>query len=869
MRPSSIVSVSVVKNALDYARRGWRVVPIHYPANGGCSCGKPQCPAAGKHPRVADWAKAATLDTDVITKWYTRWPASNVGVAMGIASGIIDIETDTKHQGDKHLIELEMLLGDLPPTLSFKSGSGGTHRLYSTNGLPDGAKVLTVGQLGCALLGMPKGSKTGVDVRGEGGQAVFPPSLHASGRRYAWVNPGARLAPIPALWVPLLLGNTGAPNRLPARDAAESFLLNGPLALPDVDEALARSALKALSPDTTRLEWVTVGEAIRAQFGEEGLGLFIEWSSGELSDVTPTNYVGVEDVEANWATFGHETDRSKQVTFRSVLKLAREAGWSPIVSSVPVDARKALLDADAKLLDELQESIVECSTLEELHEWVAKTKKVELFDASKDLLRELVRDKWEEITKKTLGKADADKLMDDGREREEEARERAKDKGWANPYVFCAEGQSVFYNLTTRSDYSTRAFDQMYSSELISAVSRAQGKLHPFILPSSLLLNGDVIEKVYGPRYAPGLGVIFERDGERYVNTFVPGPTAVPREDWTDEDKEAVELWKQHINWLLDPSAATTILRFLAYVARNPGQRVRWCPLIYGPEGIGKSILGEMMTAVLGVGNLGVVSPAALAETKYNDWAEGTQMSVIEEIKADGASKWDIMRSLKEPLTNDRLMIHPKGGKVYQTINVTSYIAFTNSPSALALDDKDRRYYIASTIYRDGGFLQKLGGRQKAAAYFTKLVRALDGRGGVFRGWLEEIDLSEFEPSRAPDSAEKAAMVRESKSDTEVAVEDLISDGVYPTILPELIELEALKGALALSSNVSGQAVSRLLREMGFEPLGEGSPIAPPVPGRSEKYKSRWYVKGQKLGFDPHKSPFDTIQTVLSWAEFL
>jgi len=49
--------------ALDYASRGWPVVPMHSPqGDGSCSCGKDDCPNVGKHPRIRDWINEATMD---------------------------------------------------------------------------------------------------------------------------------------------------------------------------------------------------------------------------------------------------------------------------------------------------------------------------------------------------------------------------------------------------------------------------------------------------------------------------------------------------------------------------------------------------------------------------------------------------------------------------------------------------------------------------------------------------------------------------------------------------------------------------------------------------------------------------------------
>lgn len=869
-----IASAASVKGAaISYARRGWRVIPLHYPTGPkrACSCGKPDCPANGKHPILNDWSAKASSDLPTVEAWWARNGSYNVGVAMGWGSGIIDIETDVKHDGDASLALLEMILSELPPTLSFRSGSGGVHRLFSTNSLPEGTKVITVGQLGRDLLERGAKGKTGIDVRGEGGQAVFPPSFHASGKRYEWINPGARLADIPADWIPLLTGvRNGNPRSGSASaDPGEELLLRGSLRLDDIDEEAARAILAFIPADTTRLEWITVGEALKTQFGDAGLELFDEWSSGALSEVdTPSDYAGRGDVEYTWSTLGREGDRSKQVTFRSLIAIAKANGWSPspVAATLPREERQRLGDEDAARLEALSESLKACADLSALNLWIGEMKAVELFDTSRDLLREAFRARWKEVAGDTIDKTDAAAMLDDTKEREEEARAGVRTKGWANPYAFCAEGESLFYNSVTRSKYKTRAFDLTYSSELISPIARAQGKVSPPFLPSTLLLNADIVPKVYGPRYAPGMKLIFSRDGERYVNTYVPGPAATPRANWTPEDVEAVGLWDAHLSWLLDAPAAKLLKQFLAFVARYPGKRVKWCPLIYGPEGIGKSIIGALMRAVLGATNAAVISPAVLSETKYNSWADGTLFSVIEEIKVDGSTKWEVMRALKEPITNDQLNIHPKGYTAYQTYNVTSYVAFTNHPTALALSANDRRFYIAATKHADRSFIGALGGEKAAEAYFMRLVGALEDRGGVFRGWLDAVDLEGFPAHRAPTSHAKEIMVEESRSELDCAIEEIAASGDYATVRPELIELEGLKMALMLredTAGASGQAVSRVLRELGFEPLGSGERLEPPVPGRDKPIKSRWYVKRSAYTFDPHKAPTATIKATL------
>src|SRR5262245_49643841 len=72
--------------ALDYAARGWSVLPIHWPlARGGCSCGEPGCPSPGKHPMLPRWENYATNDSGTLAGWWAQAPEANVGIACGVS----------------------------------------------------------------------------------------------------------------------------------------------------------------------------------------------------------------------------------------------------------------------------------------------------------------------------------------------------------------------------------------------------------------------------------------------------------------------------------------------------------------------------------------------------------------------------------------------------------------------------------------------------------------------------------------------------------------------------------------------------------------------------------------------------------------
>ncbi len=166
--------------ALAYARRGWRVLPLwtvqarRGPAKARCACGNSECNSPGKHPiglLVPQGLKQATTDEEVIRRWWKAYPDANVGIVTGRCSGIWVIDVDTVHEGDLSLEALLQEHGELPRTPHSLTGGGGDHYLFLYP--PD----QEIGN--CKLT-------QGIDVKGENGYIVAPPSRHASGFEYAW-----------------------------------------------------------------------------------------------------------------------------------------------------------------------------------------------------------------------------------------------------------------------------------------------------------------------------------------------------------------------------------------------------------------------------------------------------------------------------------------------------------------------------------------------------------------------------------------------------------------------------------------------------------------------------------------------------------
>lgn len=189
-----------LEHALAYAAQGWRVFPLHTPdEQGRCSCHKTNCDSVGKHPRTMNGLKDATTDEAKIRHWWGMWADANVGIATGAESSIVALDVDPRHGGNESLAALLRKHGELPLTLTSVTGSGGSHFLFTYPGVKVKNSAGTVG--------------AGLDVKGDGGYIVAAPSLHASLKRYRWVDQSSPLARLPHWLLVELTERNGASVR--------------------------------------------------------------------------------------------------------------------------------------------------------------------------------------------------------------------------------------------------------------------------------------------------------------------------------------------------------------------------------------------------------------------------------------------------------------------------------------------------------------------------------------------------------------------------------------------------------------------------------------------------------------------------------
>ncbi len=260
----------MLRAALHYARKGWHVFPVK---------------AGTRHARLSEkktgrrWG--ASSDLAVVEQMFRQYPGDDLGVATGAISGIFVLDVDNK-DGKNGTAALEALQlrqrSGISWTAKASTPSGGEHFYFE---YPGRHIHTTTSKLG-----------DGLDVRGDGGCVVVPPSR---GRR--WII-SASAAPAPAWLVSLVCEERrpaphrshraraepqGAPSpeilAMMARDAGRGLSSNpDDMQAPEDTNLKVWCALRVIPADIDYLDWFRIGCAIYAALGDAGFEHFDEWS---------------------------------------------------------------------------------------------------------------------------------------------------------------------------------------------------------------------------------------------------------------------------------------------------------------------------------------------------------------------------------------------------------------------------------------------------------------------------------------------------------------------------------------------------------------------------------------------------------------
>ncbi len=197
-----------LKDLLGLADYGWHLFPL--------------APNSKVPPRGSHGVSDATTDKATISAWHDACPEANWAVNCG-ASNLVVLDVDSYKSGASEAIAALDLEHGIPPTLTVRTPSGGTHYYYK------GSVASTVCRIG-----------PGIDTRGKGGYVVIPGST-IDGKPYHVEDTSAIIAPAPK-WI---IDKAGSP--LPVQEKTVAAMA-GPVDTPEACEAVRRYLLVEATP---------------------------------------------------------------------------------------------------------------------------------------------------------------------------------------------------------------------------------------------------------------------------------------------------------------------------------------------------------------------------------------------------------------------------------------------------------------------------------------------------------------------------------------------------------------------------------------------------------------------------------------------
>ena len=570
-----------------------------------------------------------------------------------------------------------------------------------------------------------------------------------------------------------------------------------------IDSFEMQATLAYLDPSCGHDDWLKIGMGCYHGSAGEGWGfeLWDDWSSAG------DNYKERE-MAKRWASF----EPAVGVSADSVVS------WGTVKHLVAVvrgDQGGGVVDdsVDADIMTALMQDIEHCGDVESLTGEVcgriraAGLNKVALVQLEHALglqfkelsggARLLMRD-VRELTRGTYK----------GKERLEGDRVAPS---WCNSWVYVNDR---YYHVDRLTGVSVGSFN-LQAGHCVPFIEDSEVKM----TAARYVADGGYVQVLDSVQYLPWCADrIVEMEGVDVLNTYCHERVPIGVEygsgelEEGDEGGEAVQAVSQHITAMLGEDEGTTMLLWMAWQVQHPGELLKWAPIVCGPQGVGKTIIENVMTAVMGYENVGTVSSKDVC-SQFTGWGVGRAVNVIQELRIAGHNRHDAAETLKSMITDRVVNIINKGRDSYSARNTCNYICMTNHLDALPMTADDRRWWAVLAKRPDGA----------DEDYYGVLFDAIDEQAGALRWWLEHLPIPEWFASKriAPRSDIKDSMVATEVSKhqgRDEAVELLAEkgEGFCEEVFDSALFTLALNAKFAFSEELIGQKLTRLFTSMGY-----------------------------------------------------
>jgi len=525
-----------------------------------------------------------------------------------------------------------------------------------------------------------------------------------------------------------------------------------------------------------RDEWIRIGSAAHHATGgsDEGFKLFDEWSRKSKK------YKGLKDTLARWESFSVDKAGGDCATIGTIVHILQEEGVyddvkdtiSSVVQTEKTESFETRIEKakSKKTLRKIMSDIQKNTLLDRLT-------RSDLAAAIRDRVRcKDIKGNWKlsdiahEITPRKSGV---------GMEEKPE---------WLDGYIYITN-QDMFGVVRTDLKYKRSAFCGMHNRNLVG-----RDDLDPkYLNADRYALEAVQIDYTHEGLYFPGKPDRFSFNGNDVYNTYDPASEGerIPMEEWTEQDHQAVKALDRHIRHTFNkPGEADVLLDVMAHIVQNPVERIGWMLILCGCEGDGKTMIGEVLARAVGDKNAGIVNAKDVINNNFTDWVVGHRFKFIEELRATGRNRYEVIDNLKPFVTNKQVSVHPKYMKPYTTPNTASFIATTNHPDAIPYQDDSRRYtVITSRWIKQADIFNQYG-----ADYFDKMFTILERHAPAINEWLATRKISDaFNPHKHPVTPSLLAGIEAEKTDLRRVIDEIIESAVEKNINKNVIVMADLR----------------------------------------------------------------------------
>lgn len=709
-----------------------------------------------------------------VEEWEVSEYEGNLGFCLGARHFIIDV--DPRNGGDESILRLIRDLNlNIKPTVH--TAGGGQH-YYMT--IPrefhgrDFRKELP--QYG------------GIDFLTKG-RFVVAAGSQIDGKEYTFEDD------LSFVEAPSHLLNLLVKVEVSEEDALEAAIVRDELS--QIPESEVREWLFKLDADTNYDRWKDIGMAIQSwDSGERGLALLHEWSKQSVK------YKAAE-VDYKWRK-GYNPDGG--ITVRSLIHFAQESDFT--------EKEKQLNEVMTKI-----KLAVDKQTLQ--FELPKLVRKMDLAPIDLEQVVKTVQAKFKEVNGGVTIPISAVRELFKPKTNASNGVEVIEAPEWCKKWIY-VNARGTYLNLDQAIQYKAEGFN------LINGKYIPQGENGGKQSAAKYCADNGFLNVVDDTMYLPQLldmdnpNPFVEYQGRILYNSY--NPRLIPKAvDELDEYAHVlIERVENHVKLICngDEKLAKIILEWMAYQVQYTGKKILWSPVIQSIQGLGKSFIGDLLVEVMGAQNVGIVLPAQV-KSNFNSWACDVAVNVLNELRIQGANRYDIENSLKPLITDPLIQINEKGIKQLTKLNVTNYICFTNYRDALPITETDRRWFVIFNEIENLEELEKVVGRP-LNDYFDDLNEAKHNPERM-RRWLLDYPISKefLALKRAPSTDFKKAMIGAEHAAVLGYVEtiEVIKRGETKFVLPDIVSAFHLFEAvqeLYPDIIMTTHDKNRVLKKLGF-----------------------------------------------------